>query len=349
MTSVLENVAIDCADAYELARFWSAVTGCPVHPDARPGDHETQVMLSDGPVLYFNQVPEPKTVKNRLHLCLRPTTSREAEVERLLGLGASFVADRRQPDGAGWAVLADPEGNEFCVLRSASERAERAAMSGAGSVTSIGSVEGEEGESVAGGGSVARADYGALADLGSLPTAEFAFPGPLRDRLVAAILDGAKTSTTGLVVDYEHEGEALPAVGDRSVVVDSDERPVAVIEVTGVRVVPLADVDLAHVVDEGEGHTSVAEWREAHERFWHSEEMRAALGDPGFTVDDTTPAVLERFRLVADLRPDRLRPDRLRPDRLRPDDLRPDHLRPDGPRPDHPRPDHLRPAEPRHT
>ncbi|MET9850194.1 ASCH domain-containing protein [Streptomyces ossamyceticus] len=156
------------------------------------------------------------------------------------------------------------------------------------------------------GGSVARPEDRAAAGFGSLPTAEFAFPGPLRDRLVAAILDGAKTSTTGLVVDYEHEGEALPAVGDRSVVVDSDERPVAVIEVTGVRVVPLADVDLAHVVDEGEGHTSVAEWREGHERFWHSEEMRAALGDPGFTVDDTTPAVLERFRLVADLRPDHL-------------------------------------------
>ncbi|WP_159767849.1 VOC family protein [Streptomyces sp. HM190] len=122
MTSVLENVAIDCADAYELARFWSAVTGCPVHPEVRPGDHETMVMLSEGPVLYFNQVPEPKTVKNRLHLCLRPTTSREAEVERLLGLGATFVADHRKPDGAGWAVLADPEGNEFCVLRSESER-----------------------------------------------------------------------------------------------------------------------------------------------------------------------------------------------------------------------------------
>ncbi len=303
MTSVLENVAIDCADAYELARFWSAVTGCPVHPDARPGDHETQVMLSEGPVLYFNQVPEPKTVKNRLHLCLRPTTSREEEVERLLGLGATLVADQRQPDGAGWAVLADPEGNEFCVLRSASERA---AMSRAGSVKEA--EEDEEGGPVTGEGSVARAEHRSAAEFGSLPTAEFAFPGPLRDRLVGAILDGAKTSTTGLVVDYEHEGEALPVVGDRSVVVDSDELPVAVIEVTGVRVVPLADVDLAHVVDEGEGHTSVAEWREAHERFWHSQEMRAALGDPGFTVDDTTPAVLERFRLVADLRPDHLRP-----------------------------------------
>ncbi|MER5972953.1 ASCH domain-containing protein [Streptomyces sp. NPDC002055] len=140
------------------------------------------------------------------------------------------------------------------------------------------------------------------ADLTSVPRAEFAFPGPLRDRLVAAILDGSKTATTGLVVDYEHAGESLPEVGSRSVVIDSDDRPVAVIEVTGVDVVPLAQVSLPHVVDEGEGHTGVAEWRAGHERFWHSEEMRVALGDPEFTVDDTTPVVLERFRLITDLR-----------------------------------------------
>ncbi|MFD9337534.1 ASCH domain-containing protein [Streptomyces sp. NPDC060028] len=145
-------------------------------------------------------------------------------------------------------------------------------------------------------------DSASLTNLASMPRAEFAFPGPLRDQLVAAILSGSKTSTTGLVVDYEHEGEPLPEVGKRSVVIDSNDRPVAVIEVTGVRVVPLAQVDLAHVVDEGEGDTSVAEWRTGHERFWHSEEMRAALEDPAFTVDDATLTVLERFRLVTDLR-----------------------------------------------
>ncbi|MFF6952682.1 VOC family protein [Streptomyces iakyrus] len=123
MVSLVQNVAIDCADAYGLARFWSRVTGRPLHPEDRPGDRETQVMLAEGPVLYFNQVPEPKTVKNRIHLCLRPETSRDQEVDRLLGLGATFVADHRNPDGSGWAVLADPEGNEFCVLRSASDRA----------------------------------------------------------------------------------------------------------------------------------------------------------------------------------------------------------------------------------
>ncbi|MFE6224982.1 MULTISPECIES: VOC family protein [unclassified Streptomyces] len=123
MYSVVQNVAIDCADAYRLACFWSEVTGGPLHPEDRPGSRETQVTLPEGPVLYFNEVPEPKTVKNRLHLCLRPTTTRDEEVARLLGLGATLVSDLREPDGAGWAVLADPEGNEFCVLRSDADRA----------------------------------------------------------------------------------------------------------------------------------------------------------------------------------------------------------------------------------
>ncbi|MEU7552991.1 VOC family protein [Streptomyces sp. NPDC044571] len=123
MVSVVQNVAIDCADAYEPARFWSRVTGRPLHPEDKPGDRETQVLPAEGPVLYFNQVPESKKIKNRIHLCLRPETSREQEVERLLDLGATLVTDHRNPDGSGWAVLADPEGNEFCVLRSESDRA----------------------------------------------------------------------------------------------------------------------------------------------------------------------------------------------------------------------------------
>jgi uncharacterized protein YhfF len=135
-------------------------------------------------------------------------------------------------------------------------------------------------------------------DPASLPRAEFAFPGPLRDRLVAVILTGAKTSTSSLLLGYEVEGEALPRVGDREAVVDSAGVPVAVIETTAVQVVRLADVDLAHAVDEGEGNETVAEWRADHESFWHSAEHREALGDPGLTVDDDTPVVLRRFRLV---------------------------------------------------
>ncbi|MGE7433763.1 MULTISPECIES: ASCH domain-containing protein [Kitasatospora] len=135
-------------------------------------------------------------------------------------------------------------------------------------------------------------------DVAALPRACFAFPGPLRDRLVDAILDGSKTSTTGLRTAYERENEPLPRVGERFAVVDSADRPVAVIEVTEVRVVPLAEVDLAHAVDEGEGHSTVARWRADHEEYWHGAEHRAALDDPAFTVDDASLVVLERFRLV---------------------------------------------------
>ena len=131
-----------------------------------------------------------------------------------------------------------------------------------------------------------------------LPIAEFAFPGPLRDQLVAAILDGTKTTTSGLVADYEHEGEPLPRPGERQVVVDSVGNRVAVIEITAVRVIRLADVDLAHALGEGEGYKSVADWRAGHERFWHSADMRAAMGDPEFTVDDDTLLVAEEFRLL---------------------------------------------------
>ncbi|MFJ7497954.1 ASCH domain-containing protein [Streptomyces sp. NPDC097727] len=135
-------------------------------------------------------------------------------------------------------------------------------------------------------------------NLDDLPTVEFAFPGPLRDQLVAAILSGAKTTTSGLVLEYERENEPLPKVGQQSAVVDSDGRRIAVIELTEVRVIRLADVDLQHALDEGEGDTSVAEWRAGHERFWHSAEVREELGDPDFTVDDDTRVLAQRFRLV---------------------------------------------------
>ncbi|MCY0904620.1 ASCH domain-containing protein [Arthrobacter sp. H14-L1] len=136
------------------------------------------------------------------------------------------------------------------------------------------------------------------AEVAALPPAEFGFPGPLRDQLVAAILDGSKTSTTGLVIDYAVCGEALPRVGERSAVIDSHSRPAAVLEVTAVDVCALGHVDLQHAVDEGEGYTSLAQWRADHEAYWHSTQMRAALECPDFTVDDQTQVVLERFRLI---------------------------------------------------
>ncbi|MDI6103732.1 ASCH domain-containing protein [Actinoplanes sp. NEAU-A12] len=132
-----------------------------------------------------------------------------------------------------------------------------------------------------------------------LPRMEFAFPGPLRDQLVAAVLSGAKTTTSGLLLEYERDDEKLPEAGERLVVVDSGDRPVGVIELTEVRVVRLADVDLRHAIDEGEGDETVAQWRAGHEEFWHGAEVRAELGDPHFTVDDDTMIVTKRFRLVS--------------------------------------------------
>ena len=131
-----------------------------------------------------------------------------------------------------------------------------------------------------------------------LSLAEFALPGPLRDALVQAVVGGQKVSTTSLRREYELDGSPLPVPGQRSVVVDSSNRPVAVIETTCVTVVRLGDVDVSHATDEGEGFSSVAEWRAGHERFWHCDEMRQALGDPTFTVNDDTPVVLERFRVI---------------------------------------------------
>jgi|SRR6266487_5810055 len=131
-----------------------------------------------------------------------------------------------------------------------------------------------------------------------LPVAEFAFPGPLRDQLVAAILTGGKTTTTGLAVEHQPGGEPVPRPGQRYAVIDSAGYRVAVIETIAVRELRLGDVDLAHALGEGEGYTSVAQWRTAHEGFWHSAQMREALGDPQFTVSDDTLVVAEEFRLV---------------------------------------------------
>ncbi|MEV0274604.1 VOC family protein [Hamadaea sp. NPDC050747] len=119
----IRNVSFDCADPHALSQFWAQVMHAELDPDQKPADEETAIQPPDGPALYFQRVPEAKVVKNRVHICLTPEIPRDEEVERVLGLGATLVADHRRPDGLGWAVLADPEGNEFCVLRSEAERA----------------------------------------------------------------------------------------------------------------------------------------------------------------------------------------------------------------------------------
>ena len=123
----IKSITIDCTDPYRLARFWAELTGYTEDPDNgnAPEDPEALLVAPDGgPALLFVAVPEPRRAKNRLHLDLVPLDrARDGEVDRLLGLGARVLDDRRRPDGTGWVVLADPEGNEFCVERSDAERA----------------------------------------------------------------------------------------------------------------------------------------------------------------------------------------------------------------------------------
>jgi predicted enzyme related to lactoylglutathione lyase len=117
MYSSIWNITFDCADAAAQAMFWAKVTGWEAQQrDVTPGHMEYAVVPpSDGmPKLYFTTVPEPKTVKNRIHLDLAPPgDDQHAELARLTGLGATVLPG--QPPAVGWIVLADPEGNEFCL------------------------------------------------------------------------------------------------------------------------------------------------------------------------------------------------------------------------------------------
>ena len=116
MASMIQHTSIDCADPFTLAQFWTAVLNKPLYPNSAAQDSEIGIDLGGGTDLLFLRVPEAKVVKNRMHLCLRPVGRQADEVQRLLTLGATVHDDRRQGNGTGWAVLSDPEGNEFCVL-----------------------------------------------------------------------------------------------------------------------------------------------------------------------------------------------------------------------------------------
>jgi hypothetical protein len=127
MTSFVSHTTVDCTHAYELSEWWKQLLGyVDVDGDPNLPGHEECMVLDPGSGhrILFIEVPEPKSAKNRLHLDLRPRSgSRDDEVERVRALGATEVADHRGQygPGTGWVVMADPEGNEFCILRSQAE------------------------------------------------------------------------------------------------------------------------------------------------------------------------------------------------------------------------------------
>jgi hypothetical protein len=114
----LKAICIDCADPWTLAHWWAGVLGYRVRPHSaddlaalraagidRPEDDPSVAVDGSGPEVWFNRVPEPKTTKNRVHLDVR------GDVDDLIGRGATLIERHDH-----WTVLADPEGNEFCVF-----------------------------------------------------------------------------------------------------------------------------------------------------------------------------------------------------------------------------------------
>lgn len=102
-------ITIDCSEPRKLAEWWATVLGVDIAQD-----HGEFVILGAQPLaLGFQRVPEGKQVKNRVHVDFA-APDRAAEVARLVGLGATVVAEQAVP-GLAWVTLQDPDGNEFCV------------------------------------------------------------------------------------------------------------------------------------------------------------------------------------------------------------------------------------------
>lgn len=116
MPVVLSEIAVDCRNPVLLARFWCEALNYQICEESAGLVTIGHGGADEIPVICFAQVPEAKSVKNRIHLDLKPSGAEQStEVERLIALGASYI-DVGQDEADEWVVLADPEGNEFCVL-----------------------------------------------------------------------------------------------------------------------------------------------------------------------------------------------------------------------------------------
>ncbi|MFJ4713465.1 VOC family protein [Streptomyces sp. NPDC088785] len=118
MTLMLSHTTIDAHDPYAQATWWCEMAEFTPQEGVRPGSDECYIVTEHGYTVLFILVPDDKTVKNRMHFCMRPEgRTQDEEVDRALALGARVVSDFR--DTGDWVVMADPEGNEFCVLSAA--------------------------------------------------------------------------------------------------------------------------------------------------------------------------------------------------------------------------------------
>jgi catechol 2,3-dioxygenase-like lactoylglutathione lyase family enzyme len=126
MTLAISHTTVNALDAHAQSVWWGDLLGYREDPDDPnlPGHEECMIFSPDGSHrILFIDVPDAKQVRNRVHFDLEPTdATRDEEHERVLALGATDLEDRRTDDGRGWWVMADPEGNEFCILRSDEER-----------------------------------------------------------------------------------------------------------------------------------------------------------------------------------------------------------------------------------
>ena len=126
MTLELSHTTVNARNAHAQSVWWADLLGYHEDPDDPnlPGHEECMIFSADETHrILFIEVPDAKRSRNRVHLDLRPVErTRDAEHDHVLSLGATDVDDCRTADGRGWFVMADPEGNEFCILRSAAER-----------------------------------------------------------------------------------------------------------------------------------------------------------------------------------------------------------------------------------
>lgn len=134
-----------------------------------------------------------------------------------------------------------------------------------------------------------------LPEIAEIPIGEYAFPGALRDALVGAILDGRKTATTSLFAEYNFDESKVERAGAREAVIDSRGNIVCVTVILKAEIIPIKNVTFEHAINEGEGFTTLKEWREAHNAFWCSKDFVAEIGE--VDISDETLVVCHTFTI----------------------------------------------------